>query len=173
MRSPSFTANRTSLSIRRISVVAISVGAVLLGGSGTADAHIDPKPASVKPGSTTTVTFSVTHGCKESPTTKLSIKLPAGVKASNPGAPKGFTGEIENNVATFTGGTLAAKGDFKLTLTFPKEVGVLSFPTVQTCDKGSTSWIGISTKANPKPDSPAPQISVGKAAPKKAAGSHH
>ena len=87
------------------------------------------------------------------PTTKLAIKLPAGVTAKKPVGPKGFVGSVAGNVITFDRGTLAptVHGAFTAVLTFPKTKGLLAFPAVQTCVKGSTSWIELPWQAAPSP----------------------
>jgi uncharacterized protein YcnI len=146
---------------RRFGQVSVSAAVLLVGPLAIgAPAHIDPKPSLVKAGSTVVVTFGVEHGCADSPTTKLAIKLPTGVSAETPKGPKGFVAEVNESIVSFSGGSLPKAGAFSVTLTFPKTVGVLSFPVVQTCAKGSTSWIGVTSKSNPKPKTPAPQIRV-------------
>jgi periplasmic copper chaperone A len=146
---------------RRIVRSTLLATALLLGPQvSIAFAHVEPNPKAVAPGEKRAVAFGVEHGCKESPTTKLSIKLPPGVTADAPTGPKGFTGSVTNGVVMFEGGSLAKSGAFNVTLTFPQTEGVLSFPTVQTCAVGSTSWIAVATKSNPNPKLPAPQIAV-------------
>ena len=113
------------------------------------------------------VTFTAEHGCNGSPTTKLAIKLPVGVTAKKPVGPKGFFGSVAGNVITFDRGTLAptVHGAFTAVLTFPKTKGLLAFPAVQTCVKGSTSWIELPVAGGTEPAHPAPQIGVGAKGP--------
>lgn len=154
---------RSAPRIRRgVTVVAGAVVATFAL-SGPASAHLASSPNRVTPGSTTKVTFTVEHGCDGSPTVKVAIKLPAGVTATEPIGPKGFVGSVAGSVLTYDKGSLGPKahGAFSAVLTFPKTTGVLTFPAVQTCVKGATSWIAVPTKAVPKPAHPAPQIGVG------------
>ena len=131
--------------------------------AGPAFAHLEASPTRVSPGSTVKVSFTPEHGCNGSPTVKLAIKLPAGVTATKPVGPKGFVGSVAGNILTFEKGSLAdkARGSFAAVMTFPKTKGLLAFPAVQTCRKGSTSWIAVPTAAMPEPAHPAPRIGVG------------
>ena len=126
----------------------------------TAQAHIDPKPATVAAGAKTEVSFSVGHGCGASPTTKLQIKVPAGVTVSSPRGPASMVASVNGGVVTFDGVAAGKNRKVFLTLQFPKTPGLLSFPVVQTCKTGKESWIEIPNAANPKPKLPAPQIMV-------------
>ncbi len=125
-----------------------------------AQAHIEPKPATVKAGATAVVSFNVEHGCGTSPTTKLQIKIPAGVTVSNPNGPASMVPKVSGSVVTFAGVAAGNNRKVFLTLKFPKTPGLLSFPVVQTCKVGKESWIQIPNEANPKPNFPAPQITV-------------
>lgn len=145
----------TSLFVGALSMM--SVGALTVG---TAQAHIDPKPATVAAGAKTEVSFSVGHGCGASPTIKLQIKVPAGVTVSSPRGPASMVASVSGGVVTFDGVAAGKNRKVFLTLQFPKTPGLLSFPVVQTCKNGKESWIEIPNAANPKPKLPAPQIMV-------------
>ena len=150
---------------RRTRIVIVFAGVVVstLALAGPAFAHLESSPTTVTPGSTVKITFTAEHGCNGSPTTKLAIKLPVGVTAKKPVGPKGFVGSVTGNVITFDKGTLAptVHGAFTAMLTFPKTKGLLAFPAVQTCVKGSTSWIELPVAGSTELAHPAPQIGVG------------
>ena len=57
----------------------VAVGVWML--AGQASAHVEASPASVAAGSTDTITFNVEHGCGDSATVKLEMKLAEGVTA--------------------------------------------------------------------------------------------
>lgn len=150
-------------SLRRCT--SLFVGALVMVGAGvltvgTAQAHIEPKPATVAPGAKTEVSFTVGHGCGTSPTTKLQIKVPAGVTVSSPRGPASMVASVSGGVVTFDGVAAGKNRKVFLTVQFPKTRGLLSFPVVQTCKTGKESWIEIPNAANPKPKLPAPQIMV-------------
>jgi periplasmic copper chaperone A len=125
-----------------------------------ANAHIEPKPATVKLGAKVVVSFTVEHGCGTSPTTKLQIKVPEGVQVSHPTGPKSMVSQIVGNVVTFEGLAAGKNRQVSLTVQFPKTPGLVPFPVVQTCKVGKESWIQVPNEADPKPNFPAPQIMV-------------
>jgi periplasmic copper chaperone A len=151
----SSTRRRTSFFVGALFVM--SSGAL---GVGAAEAHIEPKPATVAAGTKTEVSFSVGHGCGTSPTIKLQIKVPAGVTVSSPRGLASMVASVSGGVVTFDGVAAGKNRKVFLTLQFPKTPGLLSFPVVQTCKTGKESWIEIPNAANPKPKLPAPQIAV-------------
>ncbi len=59
----------------------MAVGVWML--AGQASAHVEASPASVAAGSTDTITFNVEHGCGDSATVKLEMKLADGVTDAN------------------------------------------------------------------------------------------
>jgi periplasmic copper chaperone A len=138
-------------------LVLLSAGVLTVG---TAQAHIEPKPATVAAGVKIEVSFTVGHGCGSSPTTKLQIKVPAGVTVSGPRGPASMVASVSGGVVTFDGVAAGKNRKVFLTVQFPKTPGLLSFPVVQTCKTGKESWIEIPNAANPKPKLPAPQIMV-------------
>jgi periplasmic copper chaperone A len=159
----SATNNFSGSLMRRRSSLVLGALAVMSAGiltMGAAQAHIDPKPATVAAGAKTEVSFSVGHGCGASPTTKLQIKVPAGVTVSSPRGPSSMVASVSGGVVTFDGVAAGKNRKVFLTLQFPKTPGLLSFPVVQTCKTGKESWIEIPNAANPKPKLPAPQIMV-------------
>ena len=127
-----------------------------------ADAHVEATPPVVKPGVSTTITFTVPHGCLASPTVKLAVKLPTSIAKVMTVAPKGWTGSVSGSVATFTGGPLPVKqkAGFGLTFVAPKTEGTLQFPTVQTCEKGQIVWVQQPLANGGEPEYPVPTVLV-------------
>ena len=124
--------------------------------------------------------LSVGHGCDGSATTGITVTLPAGFNGAQPMPKAGWTlttrvGKLaqpyDSHGKTVTDGVLeiswAAKGDenalpdafydeFVLRGTTPTKPGPLWFKVVQTCGKGSATWVevpasGISTKGLKNP----------------------
>lgn len=155
---------------------ALLVGAGLLFATG-ASAHIEPTPAAAQAGTTITVEFKVEHGCDGSPTTKLEIKVPSSATDVAPVPKPGWTASHLGEVVSYTGGPLGATtpDTFGLKLTTPKQAGELEFPIVQTCEKGSTSWISSTPPGGPEPENPAPVVEVTAGAPtsSEVAGPHN
>lgn len=141
-------------------VVALAAGLAAL--PGVAFAHVEASPTKVKVGVTTMIGFTVPHGCAGSPTTRLAIKLPAGVRGATGVAKKGWNVKTSGGVVIFAGGSLAAKTTsvFRIKASMPATPGTLEFPTIQTCVKGETAWIEPTLAGQPEPDHPAPQVVV-------------
>ena len=158
---------RVRARIRWVAVlVAAGIGALTW--PGRAEAHVEPSPAVIRPGTIATVSFTIPHGCSGSPTIGVAIKLPAGLLDAKSTAPKGWTVTIRNSIATFRGGSLPAKtpGKFPITFTAPKNEGKLLFPTVQTCTVGKTSWTEPTPADGAEPDYPIPTVLVASSASK-------
>jgi periplasmic copper chaperone A len=125
-----------------------------------AGAHAKPNKSAAPAGTRQEIRFTIEHGCGNSPTTQVSVRLPVGVSKPAPKAPKGWTVEVakDQRVVTWSGGSLPSKtkGDFAVTMSFPSTKGTtLSFPMVQTCTKGTLRWI-----EGPGSQYPAPTVKL-------------
>lgn len=126
---------------------AVAIGVAGIGpGAGSASAHTEAEYAAVPAGEEITVHFAPTHGCSGSPTTAVSVRVPA--PGATAGDVEGFTSSAEadgdRTILRWTGGLLPAEqeGEFPITFTVPDTVGeLLLFPTVQTCEVGEVAWI--------------------------------
>ena len=147
--------------IRSLIAASVATGVVLVL-AGPAAAHIEPDLSAVPAGAKATVAFNVEHGCDESPTTKIEMKLPFQITDAKPVDKAGWTGSVKGDVLTFSGGSEPAHEptSFSITFTPPTDaVGAkLSFPIIQTCAEGSVSWLG----SDESDEHPAPVVTVGK-----------
>lgn len=124
------------------------------------------------------------HGCEDSPTTQLKIKIPPSVASATPAVhplwdvatKEGRKNKVELHGETITRGvsevTYTAKKPlpadrldfFTLNVKLPagKPGGSVAFPTVQKCAKGETRWIQVPAEGeNPDElESPAPAITL-------------
>lgn len=177
------------LSILRATAVAFA-GLALM--PALARAHSTAEPSEGTAGGYLRTAFRVTHGCKGSPTTAVTIRIPEGVLSAKPMPKAGWTIEIKTRPldppvdsghgfklreavteVTWTGGRLenAHFDEFVLSMRVPDRPGAtLYFPMVQTCEKGSNNWTGIPAAGQKWGDlaEPAPFITL-----KKAAGHAH
>jgi len=146
--------------------VGVAIGTVALGVwmlAGQASAHVEADPASVAAGSTDTITFNVEHGCGDSATVKLEMKLADGVTDAKPAAIGGWTSSEAAGVITWTGGPQPHDQplDVPVEMTFPDTPGAtLLFPLVQTCEQGETRWVDPPNPDGSEPEDPAPLVEV-------------
>lgn len=135
-----------------------------------ASAHVSVEPAATAAGSYTVLTFSNAHGCDGSPTTGITIDIPEGIDSVsptiNPGwsAAKVMDGDRVGQV-TYTAETPLEDGyrtTFALSLQLPADAegDTLSFPVLQSCEIGETSWSEPTVDGEEEPEHPAPTITV-------------
>lgn len=146
---------------RRLLLISAASATLAIVVSSPASAHIDPDPTEAQAGSTSSIAFTVEHGCDGSPTTQLDMRLPAGVTGASPDEVDGWEGSIDDNVVTFTGGPLPddVEGTFSVTMTLPPTPDTtIYFPFVQRCEEGEIRWIGIPAEPGDELDEPAPAL---------------
>ena len=154
---------RSSRSLRTMSIVAVCASTVALGSLVPASAHVTASPNKTAPGSYSTVTFAVPHGCHGSPTTAVSITIPEGVYTVKPTRNanwtistttvpvdppiKGKHGDITERTKTVTYTALTPlpndqRDAFDVLIKLPKDQAgtTLYFPTSQKCEVGETNW---------------------------------
>ena len=146
-------------------VVGIAVAAVATAwGASSASAHIDPDPKEAPAGSEQSVGFTVEHGCEESATIQLDMRLPDGVTNAVPEPPAGWTASVARRVVTFVGGPLPAdvEGTFRVRMTLPATPDTtIYFPFVQRCEQGEIRWIDVpSDGSGTELDEPAPAMNL-------------
>jgi periplasmic copper chaperone A len=129
--------------------------------------------------------FRVGHGCKGSPTVKLTVEIPAGVIAVKPQPKPGWQIEITRGpydrpyqqfrsqvvegvkVVTWSGGSLpdAHYDEFALIGHLDKDLEpgtMLYFPVTQTCEHGVERWVEIPAADKTSRDyrAPAPAVKL-------------
>lgn len=150
-----------------------------------AGAHVTANPGTAEAGGFTMIAFRVPHGCEESPTTSLTIRIPAGIifvtpqnvpgwkatatmgKLPQPVESEGETITEGVTAVTWTGGPLAPHEftDFGISMRMPDTPGeTLHFPAIQRCRQGVHRWIQIPVEGQPEPDEPAPAVELTAAA---------
>ncbi|ADB33218.1 conserved hypothetical protein [Kribbella flavida DSM 17836] len=171
-------------------VVQAGVGGLVLGVgvAAPASAHVIVTPTTTAAGAHAVLEFSVGHGCKGSPTTRISIQMPAEIMSVSPtrsalwkvekameklDPPRtdAHGNEIAQRVAsvTFSTATALPEGQrevFQLAVQLPETEGTkLVFPTIQTCQRGESAWIEVPQEGQEiaELDLPAPGFVVSKA----------
>jgi uncharacterized protein YcnI len=151
---------------RQLLLAVVAAVVVSVPGATPASAHIDPDPTEAPAGSLQSIGFTVEHGCDGSPTVRLDMRLPDGVRDPVPEPPPGWTGSVAETadgvVVTFEGGPLPddVEGTFRVQMLLPRAEGAtLYFPFVQRCEVGEIRWIDVPTEASGgELDEPAPAL---------------
>ncbi|SEQ82763.1 YcnI family copper-binding membrane protein [Microlunatus flavus] len=178
---------------RPVRVVATALGAaalvVLVPGS--AQAHVGMTADSTAAGSHALLTLAVPHGCEGSPTTRISVQVPAGiddvVPAVNPGwQVRKVEEKLDPPVTADDGDQITSRvaevvwtarrplpdgfrDSLSLQVALPAEAAgqQLAFPTLQTCVEGETAWTQVPAAGQDHDDldHPAPVVLVTAAEP--------
>lgn len=173
----------------RIGLGLLGTGALALGLTAPAGAHISPDKGEVPAGGYTTVTFTVGHGCEDSPTREVAFQIPEGILNASPQVLAGWDvvatesaldepipgeGGDEAQTERVSEITWTAQAGneldphFRQTFTIgfkaPETAeGPLSFPVIQRCVEGETAWIDETVEGEEEPENPAPFVTLGPA----------
>ena len=152
---------------------ATAVAVVLL--AGPASAHVEITASDTAAGAYTVLTVSVPHGCEGSPTTAVAVRIPDGIAEVTPTRNAFYDVEVVTGSDTqvvYTARTPLPDGQrdtFELSLQIPEDAEgqTLTFPTIQTCEEGSTSWTEVPADGQSEDDleHPAPAFEVTAANP--------
>ena len=75
---------KTRRNVARFSVLSVASAATTLALAAPASAHVTVDPSTTAAGSYTVLTIAVPHGCEESSTTKVAIKIPEQILSVTP-----------------------------------------------------------------------------------------
>lgn len=150
-----------------------------------AGAHVGVDPSTTVAGEYAVLTISVAHGCAESPTTRVAIRMPEEIlsvtptrhplwqvsEETEPLSPAvtdahGNSVTERDAVVVYTAETPLPDGQrdsFELSVLLPEGVGdTLSFPTIQTCTEGETAWTEVPVDGRDAHDleHPAPTLTL-------------
>lgn len=179
----------TSRPRRALVTTAASAAAALtliMSTASPAAAHVTASPSSTAAGDYSVVTFSAGHGCEDSPTTEVAIKIPQELHTATPTRLAGWDVEkvmqrLETPVTGPHGNQITERVEqvvytaqeplpngyrvaFEVSVRLPENAAgtTLHFPTIQRCVEGQHDWIEIPAQGQ-DPDSlesPAPAITV-------------
>jgi uncharacterized protein YcnI len=170
---------------RRLALGLLGAGALALGLATPAGAHITGDTDAVPAGAYTQVTFTVPHGCEESPTRQLAVQIPEGILNAAPQVLAGW--DVETTMEPLDAPVESSHGEeqtervgeitwtaqpgnelpapFRQTFTVgfqaPEAEGErLFFKIVQSCVEGETAWIEETAEGDEEPEHPAPFVDV-------------
>jgi uncharacterized protein YcnI len=176
---------RSRSPLLRLGAVTSAAAVVVIGVAGSASAHVTVTPSTTAAGSYSILTFAVPHGCDGSATTSITISMPKEIIEATPTRSalydvtkknvkldKPITAEDGDKITekvdtiTFTAKTPLPDGyrdAFEVQIQVPDEADkVLTFPTIQKCEKGQTGWTEVPA-AGQDPESlehPAPAFTI-------------
>ncbi|MDI1460885.1 YcnI family protein [Catellatospora sp. KI3] len=151
---------------RAVQAGAAALAISLFGFASPASAHVTVTPSTTAAGAHAVLRFSVGHGCGNSPTTRITIQIPAQITSVTPTRTALWTiakqtetvdppavdphgNKIVQRTAsvTFSAQTPLPDGYrevLELTVQLPESPGTkLAFPTIQTCEQGEAAWIEV------------------------------
>ncbi|HEY8582327.1 MAG TPA: YcnI family protein [Capillimicrobium sp.] len=164
---------------RKLITAAALAGA--LAAPAAAAAHITATPDTAPAEGYSAFTLRVGHGCEDSPTTRLIVRMPDQVLSATPEAVPGWAvttkeGKLAQSYdshgetitegvrqVTWTGGPLDPHEylEFGLSVRFGGKPGdVAEFKTIQICEQGRTAWIQPTVAGQEEPESPAPIVTL-------------
>ncbi len=165
----------------RILIQAVAVGVAVLVAS-AASAHVTLEQREAPIAASYKATFKVPHGCGDSPTLKLRVRISDGVVGVKPMPKPGwqievvkakygksykmFHGSVTEGAREVTWtGRLADENydEFVLSVFLTDDLvpgRTLYFPAVQECEKGTNRWIEIPETGKPASDLRAPGLKL-------------
>jgi periplasmic copper chaperone A len=159
----------------RVCAAAVLALVLCLGVAGPAAAHVSITASETAAGAYTVLTVSVPHGCEGSPTTEVAIHVPEDISEVTPTRNAFYDVEVVSEGVTqvvYTARTALPDGQrdtFELSLQIPRDAAgqTLLFPTVQTCEEGSTAWTEVAADGQSEDDleHPAPGFLVTETTP--------
>lgn len=146
-------------------------------------AHVTANPNTGVAGNYFQTSLRITHGCNDSDTTSVTVKIPDGIISVRPQAKPGWQVTItkrplaegvnigHGKIAKEAVAEITWRGklphdqydDFGLIMKLPEKEGeTLWFPTIQTCAKGENRWVDIPAEGQKWHDaaSPAPFVKL-------------
>jgi len=146
-----------------------------------ASAHVSVQPQEAKAGGYLVLRFGAGHGCDGKATTAVRIEIPEGVAMANPQPKPGWRLVIEHARDPKIASAIVWKGklpadqfeEFLILAKLPAEAGPLAFPAVQTCGATEVRWDEPVPTGGPRPQHPAPTISLTSPPPPEGGHDHH
>ncbi|RYX97761.1 MAG: copper chaperone PCu(A)C [Comamonadaceae bacterium] len=132
--------------MKRSNIATFFTAAALSTVAGAAFSHVVLAEKSATVGSNYKAAFKVGHGCDGSPTTAISVEIPAGFTAAQPVPKVGWNLSAQPSVISWKAASKAdaladgKKDEFVVNGKLTAPVGPLWFKVLQTCESGSINW---------------------------------
>lgn len=166
--------------MKRTTIAATAVAAALAAPA-AAGAHVTVSPAEIPAEGYSYVDVNVPHGCDESPTTSITVRLPDSVVGATPQVVEGWDIEVKEGKlpkpieqhgetitegvreVTWSGGSLPAHylQRFGMSIQTAGTAGEPAhFKILQKCKEGETAWAEIPVEGQEEPEAPAATVQL-------------
>jgi uncharacterized protein YcnI len=144
-----------------LAISVCSVAAVVLVLAAPAAAHVIATPSFLASKSSESITFEAPNE-RSDPMTSFTLTAPEGIEIEHAHPVDGWEGTVEDGVATWMGGSLAAGDttDFGATLKANAEPGVVTLAARQNYDSGATVEWSVSLTVTPAAESPSENLAL-------------
>jgi len=183
------------MKLRRTLLVSAATAGLMAVGLASASAHVTVKPDTTDAGAYSVLTFAASHGCEGSPTSSFTINIPDSIVDAKPTIYPGWDvkkieEKLKEPLTTADGSTVTKhigkvvytaqtpledgyRMAFEVQVKNPDKAGeTLAFPTLQTCETGTTDWSQLPAEGQDPHalEAPAPSYTLTAAS---ADGHHH
>ncbi|WP_285105581.1 DUF1775 domain-containing protein [Promicromonospora sp. MEB111] len=138
--------NRTT-TIRRAALTGLAAAGLVALGTTTAAAHVTITPSTTAAGATAVLRVEIPHGCEESATTAITIRVPEEATDVTASGTDRWAVEQSPDGLTWTTDEPLPDGEHaevEFSVRLPDDAGAtLVFPIVQQCEVGEAAWTEV------------------------------
>ncbi|MFD7311104.1 YcnI family protein [Promicromonospora sp. NPDC059942] len=138
--------NRTT-TIRRAALTGLAAVGLVVLGTTTASAHVTITPSTTAAGATAELRVEIPHGCAESATTAISVRVPEEATDVTASGTDRWAVEQTPDALTWSTDEPLPDGEHaevEFSVRLPDDAGAtLVFPVVQQCEVGEAAWTEV------------------------------
>lgn len=138
--------NRTT-TIRRAALTGLAAVGLVVLGTTTASAHVTITPSTTAAGAAATLRVEIPHGCEDSATTAISVRVPAEATDVTASGTDRWAVEQTSDALTWSTDEPLPDGEHaevEFSVRLPDDAGAtLVFPVVQQCEVGEAAWTEV------------------------------
>ncbi|MFI2486585.1 YcnI family protein [Promicromonospora kroppenstedtii] len=152
--------------VRRVTLSSLAAAGLVVIGTVTASAHVTITPSTTAAGATAELRVEIPHGCAESATTAIIIRMPEEVTDVRASGTDRWAVDQTGDGLTYSTDTPLPDGEHAevaFSVRLPDDDGAtLVFPVVQRCEVGEAAWTEVAEHAEGHDDleRPAPVLVV-------------
>ena len=152
--------------VRRVTLSGLAAAGLVVLATVPASAHVTITPSTTAAGATAELRVEIPHGCAESATTAITIRMPEEVTEVSATGTDRWAVDQAADALTYSTDTPLPDGEHaevEFSVRLPDEAGAtLVFPVVQRCEVGEAAWTEVAEHAEGHGDleRPAPVLVV-------------